>query len=73
MTSTAFPWFSARWCWRTKSELLDDRRDYGEVRMTAYEMVQDRLYACTYTIRESCIRLISVRKANAREQKRWLL
>jgi uncharacterized DUF497 family protein len=54
-------------------EILDDRRDYGEVRMTAFGMVNGRLYACTYTTRAKCIRLISVRKANAREQKQWRL
>jgi uncharacterized DUF497 family protein len=53
-------------------EIVDDRRPYGEVRMNAFGMVQGRLYTCTYTIRENRIRLISVRKANAREQQRWL-
>lgn len=53
-------------------EIVDDRRAYGELRMNAFGLVQGRLYACTYTIRENRIRLISVRKANVREQKRWL-
>ena len=53
-------------------EMLDDRRSYGEIRMNAFGSVQGRLYACTYTAREGRIRLISVRKANTKEQKRWL-
>jgi uncharacterized DUF497 family protein len=53
-------------------EILDDRRSYGEERMNAFGLVQGRLYACTYTVRDGSIRLVSVRKANAREQKRWL-
>ncbi len=53
-------------------EMLDDRHSYGEIRMNAFGLVQGRLYVCTYTIREGRIRLISVRKANTREQKRWL-
>jgi uncharacterized DUF497 family protein len=38
--------------------------------MNAFGLVQGRLYACTYTVRDGSTRLISVRKANAREQKR---
>jgi uncharacterized DUF497 family protein len=53
-------------------EMLDDRRSCGEIRMNAFGLVQVRLYACTYTAREGRIRLISVRKTNTREQKRWL-
>ncbi len=53
-------------------EMLDDRHSYGEIRMNAFGLVKGRLYACTYTTRDGRIRLISVRKANTREQKRWL-
>lgn len=50
----------------------DDRRDYGEVRFTA--LVPDgapRLFAVCYTLRQDTMRVISFRKANDREIKRW--
>ena len=53
-------------------EVLDDRHSYGEIRMNAFGLAQGRLYVCTDTTRKSRIRLISVRKANTRERKRWL-
>jgi uncharacterized DUF497 family protein len=53
-------------------EEVDARRDYGEPRTNAFGLVQGRLHVCTYTIRDGKVRVISVRKANAREQKRWL-
>ncbi len=56
----------------TIGELLDDRRDYGERRMNAFGLVNDRLFACTYAIRNNARRIISVRRANRREQRLWL-
>jgi uncharacterized DUF497 family protein len=53
-------------------EILDDRRDYGERRMNAFGLVNGRLFACTYTIRNNARRIISVRRANGREQRLWL-
>lgn len=50
-----------------------DPRDYGgEIRRIAYGLVGDRLFVCVYTMRGDTCRIISVRKANRREQKRWL-
>lgn len=49
-----------------------DPRDHGEVRRIAYGSVNGRLFVCVYTLRGNACRLISVRKANRREQKRWL-
>lgn len=53
-------------------EIDDDRRDYGEVRVNAFGMVGGHLHVCTYTMRGETYRLISVRKANRQEQRRWL-
>lgn len=53
-------------------EVQDDRRDYGEVHINAFALVEKRLFVCTYTMRSETHRLISVRKANRREQRTWL-
>ena len=52
-------------------EVLDDRRDYGEVRINAFGLIDGRLYACTYTKRGSVYRIISLRKASRQEQRLW--
>jgi len=53
-------------------EIVDDRRDYGEVRLNAFGLVAGRLFVCTYTMRGKTYRLISVRKASRQEQRTWL-
>lgn len=53
-------------------ETIDDRRDYGEVRMNAFGLIAGRLFVCTYTMRLETYRVISVRKASRQEQRRWL-
>lgn len=53
-------------------EVTDDRRDYGEVRINAFGMVENRLFVCTYAMRNGTHRLISVRKASRQEQRIWL-
>ncbi len=53
-------------------EVVHDRRDYGETLINAFGLVQDRLFACTYTIREEARRIISVRRASRQEQRLWL-
>jgi uncharacterized DUF497 family protein len=53
-------------------EIVDDRRDYGEVRINAFGPVANRLFVCTYTMRGETYRLISVRKASRQEQRTWL-
>ena len=57
---------------RCIGEIMDDRHDYGEVRMNAFGLVQDRLFACTYTIRDGAYRIISVRRASRQEQRLWM-
>jgi uncharacterized DUF497 family protein len=53
-------------------EVVDDRRDYGEHRINAFGLVESRLFACTYTIRNDARRIISVRRASRQEQRIWL-
>jgi len=47
------------------------RHDYGEDRWIAYDQTDGRIYVCVYVERDRDIRIISVRKANDREEKRY--
>jgi uncharacterized protein len=49
----------------------DTRRDYSEERRLALGEIEGRLFAVAYTMRGTSIRLISVRKANEREQRKY--
>ena len=49
----------------------DDRFDYGERRKVAFGLVNDRLFVCVYTDRKSERRVISLRKTNKREVRRY--
>ena len=53
-------------------EVVDDRTNYNEERMNAFGLVEGRLFACTYTIRNGAYRIISVRRASRQEQRLWL-
>lgn len=45
----------------------DTRRDYGEVRYQAFGLIDGRLYFVAFSLRADSVRIISLRKANARE------
>ena len=47
----------------------DDRRDYGETRYIPVGFLADRMVFVAWTSREGARRIISMRKANAREQE----
>ena len=49
----------------------DTRRDYGEERWLTLGRIEGRLFAVAYTPRGKVIRLISARKANDREQRKY--
>jgi uncharacterized DUF497 family protein len=49
----------------------NDRKAYGEVRYVALGMLDDRLHVPCFTETEDGIRVISFRKANARELARY--
>jgi len=51
--------------------LMDKRFDYGEDRFVSFGYSGGKLYVCVYVVREDTTRLISVRKANAREARRY--
>lgn len=50
---------------------VDDRRDYGETRYIAVGMLGDRLHVLCFAETVDGIRVISFRKANTREVKRY--
>jgi uncharacterized protein len=51
--------------------LVDDRREYGETRLRAFGLLNNRLHALVFTETACGIRVISLRKANQREVKRY--
>ena len=52
-------------------EREDDRKDYGEIRIIAYGVAQDRILTVVYTMRGERIRIISARRANRNERKAY--
>ena len=57
--------------WETAVRSLDERKDYGERRRWAFGLVGQRLHLVVYTERADRIRIISLRKANSKEQKAY--
>ncbi len=49
----------------------DKRRDYGELRYLTYGEVDGRLLVVGHTLREERTRILSARKANSREQRKF--
>ena len=49
----------------------DDRRDYGERRYIALGRIRGRIHVMVFTPRGGTVRLISLRKANDREIRRY--
>jgi uncharacterized protein len=52
-------------------ERPDRRRDYGELRIRCLGEIDGRIYNVVYTWRGLVRRIISARKANAREQRTY--
>jgi hypothetical protein len=57
--------------WDHATILEDVRFDYPEPRFWAFGMLRGRLHLAAYCVRADNIRVISFRKANAREIKRY--
>jgi uncharacterized DUF497 family protein len=53
-------------------EFPDRRRDYGEVRIVCFGWLRGRAVIVVYTERNGIRHIISMRKANEREQRRFL-
>src|SRR5579862_4061924 len=52
-------------------EIEDDREDYGETRFTVLGEIDGRVYAVACTWREGKRRIISARRANDREKRKY--
>lgn len=52
-------------------EWQDDRKDYGEIRVNTLGEIEGRIFFASFTRRQDAVRIISFRKANAREAKRF--
>ena len=57
--------------WSSVISEPDTRRDYGELRLVVTGKIDDRLYVLIFTPRGNRDRIISLRKANSREEARW--
>ena len=57
--------------WDAANIVPDKRFDYGELRSQAYGMLHGRLHVVAFTRRGGRLRIISVRRANAREIRRY--
>ena len=50
---------------------VDDRHDYGEVRMVAIGEIDSRVFKVVYTDREDVRRIISAHHASRQEVRKW--
>jgi len=57
--------------WETAVIWLDTRRNYGEPRMSAIGYIRQRLYFVAYVDRGAARRIISLRKANDKEERHY--
>jgi uncharacterized DUF497 family protein len=52
-------------------EWEDRRKDYGEIRINTLGEIENRVFFAAFTRRGEALRIISFRKANLRETKRY--
>ncbi|MEO1092684.1 MAG: BrnT family toxin [Pseudomonadota bacterium] len=57
--------------WTTALTREDDRFDYGETRWRALGEIDGRVHVVVFTVRNTHVRLISLRRANARETSEY--
>jgi len=60
-----------RFEWDTAIAVEDARWDYGELRRRAYGLIDGRLCALVFTVRGETVRVISLRRAHAKETRRY--
>jgi len=58
----------AHFVWRTALIFVDGRQDYAEPRFLGLGKINNRLHVCVFTLRGKTHRIISLRKANRREE-----
>jgi uncharacterized protein len=57
--------------WETAISEEDSRRDYGERRLRVFGLLGRRLHVAIITMRGAAVHVISFRKANEREVRRY--
>jgi hypothetical protein len=57
--------------WDTAVAVEDTRKDYGEKRLRILALLDGRLHAAVITMRNDATHVISFRKANTKEVKRY--
>jgi len=57
--------------WENAVVRVDGRNEYTETRLVAMGPIGDRLYAMVFCLRETTVRIVSLRKANRREVKEY--
>ena len=62
---------AAKFGWASAWIREDTRKDYGEPRFRALGLIEERLHMLVYTPREERIHVISLRKANQREIRKY--
>ena len=55
----------------TAVSIEDDRKNYGERRLRVLGLIESKLYAAVVTRRGTTTRVISLRRANRREERRY--
>ena len=60
-----------RFAWASAHIGRDLRFDYGEERFTAYGLFESDLVVVIFTLRGATVRIVSVRRANRMERKRY--
>ena len=58
--------------WAAALAWIDDRADYGEVRIVALAPIGDRLFFVVFVDRSDARRIISLRRANRREVNHYV-
>ena len=51
--------------------VIDNRREYGETRKISIGEIDNRVCIAVYTERKDVVRIISARKANQRERRKY--
>jgi len=69
--SVSFPFAARAFDDEHRVTVINNRHDYRETRYITLAKIDNRLYVVAFTIRLSSIHLVSARKANQKEVKRY--
>jgi len=66
-------WFSAadEFEWESALVVVDSRKSYGEPRLRALGLIGERVHAMVFSLRDTSVRIISLRRANKREVRMY--